>query len=401
MIMRVVFYTNPNYLDTALPFIDVLSRQVELHVLIEVAPETRKTGLFDVSRLQLENGLVPAAPILAAAFPESIHHYWSACASVNLVVHTRSKTFHPATWTVSQRARRHIRHLEPDIIHFDDASLRLAIGTASTGPAPTVMSIHDTEAHSGEHSWRNTLRERLLFPHVRHFIVRNHQSAAPFAQKYHLPAGSVDVVRFGTLEIFRSWITPQDPQDTQTILFFGRLSPYKGLDTLYQAAELVAQHVPAVHFVVAGRPNVGYTPPPLPSLHNECTVDLLDRYISNSELADLFQRATLVVCPYIDATQSGVVLTAYAFRKPVVATRVGGLPEYIDDGSTGLLVPPSDPPALAAAITRLLQDRKLLSAMNHNIEQQAGSSLSWERVAGETMQVYNVVRTGKLIPRHA
>jgi glycosyltransferase involved in cell wall biosynthesis len=58
----------------------------------------------------------------------------------------------------------------------------------------------------------------------------------------------------------------------------------------------------------------------------------LERYLNNAETSELFERATLVACPNLDATQSGVVLTAFGFGKPVVATRVGGLPEYIDDG---------------------------------------------------------------------
>src|SRR5207253_8898786 len=104
-----------------------------------------------------------------------------------------------------------------------------------------------------------------------------------------------------------------------TVLFFGRVSPYKGLDDLYRAAPLIAQQVPGLHIVVAGRPYPGYALPRAPALPNDGCVEVIDRYVSNAELAILFERAHLVVCPYVDATQSGVIMTAFAFDRPVVA----------------------------------------------------------------------------------
>ena len=100
----------------------------------------------------------------------------------------------------------------------------------------------------------------------------------------------------------------------------------------------------------------------------------------------------VIVCPYTDASQSGVVLTAYAFGKPVVATRVGGLPEYVEDGVTGLLVPPRNPQALAEALVRLLRDpdtqRTLSQGIRHN------EALSWESIIKRTISVYEQVLSG-------
>ena len=71
-------------------------------------------------------------------------------------------------------------------------------------------------------------------------------------------------------------------------------------------------------------------------------------YVSNDQTASLFERAQVAVCPYVNATQSGVVLTAFAFGCPVVATDAGGLPEYVTDGVSGSVVPAGDDAALAA-----------------------------------------------------
>jgi glycosyltransferase involved in cell wall biosynthesis len=112
-------------------------------------------------------------------------------------------------------------------------------------------------------------------------------------------------------------------------------------------------------------------------------------YISNARLVQLLASALVVVCPYVDATQSGVVLTAFAFEKPVVATRVGGLPEYVQDGQTGLLIPPRDPVALAQALIQVLTTPVLENGLRNTIAQLGRSGrLDWARTAHDTLAVY-------------
>jgi glycosyltransferase involved in cell wall biosynthesis len=173
------------------------------------------------------------------------------------------------------------------------------------------------------------------------------------------------------------------------VLFFGRLSPYKGLDVLFEAAHSVAERVPGVHFVVAGRPNPGYEPPPLPSLPNGAKIEIINRYIPSAQLGELFGAAAVVVCPYLDATQSGVVLTAYAFDRPVVGTAVGGLPEYILHDQTGLVVPPRDPRALADSLAAVLRDRELHRRLTDGVRAARARYFNWERVAAETLAAYS------------
>jgi glycosyltransferase involved in cell wall biosynthesis len=160
------------------------------------------------------------------------------------------------------------------------------------------------------------------------------------------------------------------------------------LEYLYLAAPEIARQVPRLRLVVAGKPVTGYVPPVPPELPNGGQVVLIDGYISNAKLAELCQQASVVVCPYVDATQSGVVLTAYAFRKPVVATCVGGLPEYVEDGVTGYLVPPRDSAALSDAVVKVLRDPNRREEMGRQIELLARTTLSWERTADDLLDIY-------------
>ena len=105
----------------------------------------------------------------------------------------------------------------------------------------------------------------------------------------------------------------------------------------------------------------------------------------------LFEEASLVVLPYVEASQSGVVQTAYAFHTPVVASAVGGLPEAVVDGITGRLVPPKDPSALAAAVSELLLNKTLRARMREGIRQLEDTEFGWPRAARKLTDLYGVL----------
>jgi glycosyltransferase involved in cell wall biosynthesis len=172
------------------------------------------------------------------------------------------------------------------------------------------------------------------------------------------------------------------------VLFFGRISRYKGLDVFYEAAQLIAERIPGVRFVVAGRPVAGYEPPSAPWLGGGAVIEVRDRYLSTGEAAGLFRSAAVVVCPYLDATQSGVVLTAFAFGVPVVATATGGLPEYVVHNRRGILVPVGDARALADAVCRILEEPGLASRLRDEIIASASNGLSWRHTADALMRTY-------------
>ncbi len=135
--------------------------------------------------------------------------------------------------------------------------------------------------------------------------------------------------------------------DGNVALFFGHVRPFKGLDLALRAwRELAAD----VTLVVAGeawwKGEADYR-----ALAEGLTNVRFDfRYIPDAEIATYFAACDVVLAPYRIEAQSGVALTAFHFARPVIATTVGGLPEIIDEGENGMLVPPEDPVALARAI---------------------------------------------------
>ncbi|MBZ0168986.1 Glycosyl transferase, group 1 [Candidatus Methylomirabilis lanthanidiphila] len=163
------------------------------------------------------------------------------------------------------------------------------------------------------------------------------------------------------------------------LLFFGLIRRYKGLPCLLEAMALVLQQVDCTLLVVGefydGKDQCLRL---INTLGLASRVRVIDRFIPDDEVSLYFCAADLVVLPYESATQSGIVPIAYAFERPVVVTAVGGLPEAVQDGETGLLVEPRNPTALAAAIIRFFEER-LGPAFSRNISQR--TRFSWTDLA--------------------
>lgn len=155
--------------------------------------------------------------------------------------------------------------------------------------------------------------------------------------------------------------------DEPIVLFFGFVRRYKGLRHLLKALPAVREQMP-VRLLVVGE--FWEDARPYHDLVRQLglgdAVQFYSEYVPNEELAVYFSAADVVVLPYLEATQSGVAQIALGFETPVIATSVGGMPETIEDGRTGLIVPPGDSAALSHAILRYFQDN-LGDPLTHNI----------------------------------
>lgn len=163
------------------------------------------------------------------------------------------------------------------------------------------------------------------------------------------------------------------------LLFFGFVRPYKGLDTLLKAVGLLKEH--DISLKVAGEfwnDRDGYDRL-IHDLDIADKVEIVDGYLPDRDMSLCFSRADLVVLPYRRSITSGIIATAYGYKKPVLATNVGGFYEVIQDGYTGKIVPPDDPQALAEGILWFLHHKEI--DFEENISIFAAQRMSWGSLA--------------------
>jgi glycosyltransferase involved in cell wall biosynthesis len=298
---------------------------------------------------------------------------------------------------------RILRDFSPDILHVQEAHVALNGWPILTlrRRVPVVLTVHDHVPHSGVFttgSWRWPIVQWLRWKADR-VIVHGPRMRSELAElSGRRAAERIDVIPHGILG--RSGIDDDGSRcEPGTFLFFGRIEAYKGLRYLLDACDALRSRGHVFRLVVAG------TGEDLERHRDRIAaaagIELIDRYISATEVPELFRRATAVVLPYTDATQSGVAAMAFAFARPVIATGVGDVPDVVIDGRTGLLVPPRDARSLADAMERLLVDRALRDALATGAARFARENLSWPRIAEWTCDTYRRALTSGRIRESA
>jgi glycosyltransferase involved in cell wall biosynthesis len=160
---------------------------------------------------------------------------------------------------------------------------------------------------------------------------------------------------------------------------FGRMEEYKGLDVLLSAARILHSVGSQIEIRLAGAGSeLDRLRTAFDALPN-CSI--ASGFIPRELAIEEFRQASLVVAPYTQASQSGVVSAAFANGRSVVASAIGGLPDFIVPGRNGWLVPPNDSAALADALREVTGDRRLLETLSAGAQASAEQELSWETFA--------------------
>jgi glycosyltransferase involved in cell wall biosynthesis len=216
-------------------------------------------------------------------------------------------------------------------------------------------------------------------------IIVNGADQVELVQKlYGVPADRVTLVPLNARVTAVRRPVQTNVEQAGTILFFGAARLYKGLEYLVRAQPIVSHQVPFARILISSRGEELRRCRQM--IQDDSKFEIHEGYISGAETASLFQRASLVVLPYLSASTSGVLMIAYSFGKPVVATKVGCLPEYVEDNITGVLVDPADVEQLAEAIIHLLIDDSLRHRMGENARQWVEAKN--KEVAGQTIRAY-------------
>ena len=296
----------------------------------------------------------------------------------------------PASW---KRVGQRILEYSPDAVVFQwwqpffGPAYRGAIQVLRKhSEIPVFFLCHNLLAHDRVplpgHSTCERILTRRVFKKVDGFLVHADEMRAQLRE--FSQSSLVRKIYHPLYDFYLQW--DADPSVGETpadgplrLLFFGKIRRYKGLSVFLRALAKVKEKIP-VRATIAGEFYVD--PNPYRKIAARLGLDDIliweERYVPNEDVPRLFRESDLVVLPYLEATQSGVVPVAYQFEVPVVASDVGGLSEVVVEGETGYLVPAGDSSALAERILRFRKNDEG-TEFRKNIRQ-FRQKLSWEQV---------------------
>jgi len=312
-------------------------------------------------------------------------------------VSIRLTWYNPATWM------RVGRKTDADLLHAQWWSLPLfpvffcICCLFKIRKKPVVITIHNVIDHSRSSLY--SFFSGILYKLGDHFIVHTRQNMKQLTECFGISTERITVIPHGPLDFFKHESADRIALRSEygigehetLLLLFGAIRPYKGIKTALKAFQLIQQEIPDCRLMIAGRLWEDWAP--YQELIRELNISdsiitVLD-YIPSSDVHVTFTMADLVLLPYTHFdSQSGVGATAVSFRKPLIVSDTGGLPDLVEN--KGYIVPPGDPGALSCAVLKALKSPGELSKMARDADASA-RDMSWESIAEKTYAVYDRV----------
>lgn len=293
---------------------------------------------------------------------------------------------YPTNLIMVYKMIRKIKEFKPDIIHIQRGNPWFNFALPLLKQYCIVTTTHNVV----QIDWPSQRIPAFTFkPPIKYadqLIVHGRKLKQDMVSEFKRAPEDIHILPRGVNSVYTRYIKEQQKEEPHTIMYFGRIWEYKGIDYLIKAEPLISQRVPDVKIVIAGE-GEDFQKYRDMMVHEDKFI-VYNEYVSNEMVNVLFQKASIVVLPYIDGSQSGVIPLAYAFRKPVVITDVGSLSENVDNGVTGYIVPPRDTEKLAEAIIDLLINEEKRKKMGENAYKKTKEDLSWKNIALRTIEVY-------------
>jgi glycosyltransferase involved in cell wall biosynthesis len=284
--------------------------------------------------------------------------------------------------------KKEIKKFNPDVIYYPMIHLWTPIINFMNKKIPIVTTLHDPVLHIGEKNLILWMIQRLSIKRSSRIIILSKIFLPMFNKNIR---DKIDVIPHGEFSFYKQKnedIRSEVKEHKDVLLFFGRIKKYKGLDILLSAFPLVKTEIPDAKLIIAG---YGDTRPYSLALKNSEDIELINRWIDDSEINDIFSKADVVVLPYIEASQSGVIPLSFALKVPVIATNVGGLSEQVENGKDGILVEPKEPHQLAQACVKILKDKNFAEQITKCAYEKALSEWNWDKIADSLLNTFKKI----------
>lgn len=276
-------------------------------------------------------------------------------------IERRLNSINPFNWL---KTAKHINSLKPDILiivwwmpFFGPALSTIARSVKKKSKSKIVFLIENYVSH--EKRWFDKFMTKYTLKYADHFIAQS-----KYTGKQVVPDFPNAKVHQTTLSVFDCYDFHQydkpsareflNIKESKVILFFGLIRQYKGLDKLIVAFKKVLQEVSDIRLMIVGEAydKIEKYTDLIKSEDLDSQITLVNQYIPNEKIEPYYKAADFVCLPYNSATQSGIVMMAYGFRRPVIVTDVGGLPELVIENETGFVLENNEPALLANGIIK-------------------------------------------------
>jgi D-inositol-3-phosphate glycosyltransferase len=268
-----------------------------------------------------------------------------------------------------------------------------------------VLTVHNVNQGRRDSSdtWLNRLTLKIQYRLANHIFVHTEKMKVELTEEFGVQRARVTVIPFGINNaVPNTSLTPDDAKqqlgirkEDRPILFFGRITPYKGLEYLIAAFRQVQAGSGEYRLIIAGKPDK--CDEYWSAIRQEIREDVekgrilvKDEFIPDEETEVYFKAADALVLPYRNIYQSGVLFLGHSFGLPVLAADVGSLKDEIVEGKTGFSFKPEDPVDLARAIEQYFASDLYadLKSRRQQIRDYATERHSWDVVSEITMKVY-------------
>lgn len=257
---------------------------------------------------------------------------------------------------------------------------------------PTLTTTHDPKPHSTNHNISRKIADTFFMssiPFSTHLIVLSECFKKTTMDLHNQFADNVLVIPHGNMDYYfdmNAQKIHQYPKSDYHILFFGRIDAYKGIPVLCSAIKILQQNGFDISLSIVGSGDFSVYKDCIKEI-NKCEV--INRWIKDEEVASYFRSSNVIlVLPYIDATQSGVIPLAMKGGCPIVASNTGGLIEQIKDRQTGLIFKCNDSKDLASKITEIIKDKVFSHQLIKNAKDE-NNKHNWDILS---MKILNVIK---------
>ncbi|UHG93160.1 glycosyltransferase family 4 protein [Spirosoma oryzicola] len=258
-----------------------------------------------------------------------------------------------------------------------------------------VHSLHEVANHYVQQKTSFKIIDYLT-DKGKHIIVHSNRSYNQLCENYKLNKEKVYVVNFGLFETYNLFnindisLVKREKGELY-ILFYGLLRKYKGLNTLINAISLIDHLTPDLRIIIAGQGDCDE----LLDINYNNKYIIINKKLTNEEVAYLNVNSDVVLCPYTSASQSGIVMTSFVFNRPIVASSLESFRDVIIDGENGLLVEPGSTQSLAEAILKLYNDKPTLKKLQKGVDNFSSSTdYNWDNIALKTYNIYSNIVNG-------